>query len=222
MKFVCSLSFLACLMAAQPALCQDRTDAAPSDPFSLQRYVSASAGFASVGANTGTFAAEYGDRVTRNSLAYANLSYFDNLMTDEMRDHLAAAASSITAITWVNRSFSGRDRGIAFTAGGKYQPGTRVRPYVGGGAGAIWIKRTVTERTLGDVSLQLAPLAWYGDGLVSTGSTDATRPLGEVVGGVGFVTRNMYIDVGYRFRRVFRTATDVDLSQVAVGIGAKW
>lgn len=222
MKFVCSLSFLACLLAAQPALCQEPTDSAPSNPFLLQRYLSASAGVASTGSSTVTFAAEYGEQVTRNSQAYANFSYFDNVMTDQMRDNLAAAAASITAITGVSRSFSGRDRGLAFTAGGKYQPGTRVRPYIGAGAGALNIERTITEGTLGDVSLAFTQQTSYGDGVVTAGSTNATKPLAEVVGGVGFVTRNMYIDVGYRYRHVFHTATDLDLSQVAVGIGAKW
>jgi opacity protein-like surface antigen len=151
-----------------------------------------------------------------------NLSYFDNVMADQMQDNLASAAASIMAITGVNRSFSGRDRGLAFTAGGKYQPGTRVRPYIGAGAGALHIERTITEGTLGDVSLEFAQQTWYGDGIVSSGSTTAIKPLAEVVAGVGFVTRNMYIDVGYRYRRVFHTATDVDLSQVGVGIGAKW
>jgi opacity protein-like surface antigen len=223
MKFVCSLSFIACLLAAQPALCQERTDSGPSDPFLMQRYLSASAGVASLGPNTATFAAEYGEKVTRNSQAYVNFSYFDNVMTDQMRDNLAVAADSITAITGVSRSFSGRDRGLAFTAGGKYQPGTRIRPYIGAGAGGFNIERTVTEGTLGDVSLAFAQeMSYFGDGNVPAGSTTVTKPLAEVVGGIGFVTGNMYIDVGYKYRHVFHTATDLDLSQVAVGIGAKW
>ena len=222
MKFVCSLSFLACLLAAQPALCQERTESAPSNPISLQRYVSGSFGVASIGSDTVTVAAEYGEKVTRNSQAYANVSYFDNVMTDRMRDNLAAAAASIKAITGVSRSFSGRDRGLAFTAGGKYQPGTRVRPYIGVGGGAFNIERTITEATLGDVSLEFAQQTAYGDGVVTGGSTNVTKPLAEVVAGIGFVTRNMYIDVGYRYRHVFHVATDIDLSQVAVGIGAKW
>ena len=222
MKSVCSLSFLACLLAAQPALCQEQTDSAPSNPYLLQRYVSASAGVASIGSNRVTIAAEYGEKVTRNSQAYVNLSFFDDVMTDQMRANLAAAAASIKAVTGVNHSFAGRDRGVAFTGGGKYQPGTRIRPYIGAGAGGFNIERTITEGTLGDVSQAFAQQTSYGDGVVTAGSTNATKPLAEVVGGIGFVTRNMYIDVGYRYRHVFHTATDVDLSQVAVGIGAKW
>jgi opacity protein-like surface antigen len=225
MKFACSLSFLACVLAAQPALCQERTDSALSDPFLIQRYLSASTGVASPGANksnTLTFSAEYGEKVTRNSQAYVNFTYFDDVMTNQMRDNLAAAAANIKAITGVSRSFSGRDRGLAFTAGGKYQPGTWIRPYIGAGAGAFNIERTITEGTLGDVSLAFAEQTPYWDGVVSRDSMNATKPLAEAVAGIGFVTRSMYIDLGYRYRHVFHTATDIDLSQVVLGIGAKW
>ena len=222
MKFLCSFSFLACLLAAQPALCQERTESAPSDPFLLQRYFSGSTGVASFGSNTVTFAAEYGEKVTKNSQAYANFSYFNNVMTDEVRANLAAAAAGITAITGESRSFSGRDRGMAFTAGGKYQPGRRVRPFIGAGAGAFNVERTITDSSLGDVSLGFAEQPWFWGGAVPAGSTSATKPLAEAVAGVGFVTRNMYIEVGYRYRHLFHTATDINLSQVAVGIGAKW
>jgi opacity protein-like surface antigen len=191
----------------------------------MKRYLSASTGIASPGANrsnTPTFAAEYGEKVTRNSQAYVNFNYFDDVMTNQMRDNLAAAAASIKAITGVSRSFSGRDRGLAFTAGGKYQPGTRVRPYIGAGAGGFNIERTITEGALGDVSLAFAEQTSYGDGIFTPGFTNATKPLAEAIAGIGFVTGNMYMDVGYRYRHVFHTATDIDLSQVAIGIGAKW
>ena len=222
MKFVYSFSFISCLLAAQPALCQERTESAPADTFLLQRYLSASTGMASFGSNTVTFAVEYGEKVTRNSQAYANFSYFNNVMTDKVRDNLAAAAAGITAITGESRSFSGRDRGMAFTAGGKYQPGRRVRPYIGAGAGAFNVERTITDGSLGDVSLGFAEQPWFWGGAVPAGSTSATKPLAEAVAGIGFVTRNMYIEVGYRYRHLFHTATDINLSQVAVGIGAKW
>ena len=118
--------------------------------------------------------------------------------------------------------FHDRTQGMAFTAGGKYQPGRRVRPYLGAGAGAFNVERTITETSLGDVSLGFAQEPVYWGGVVPAGSTNATKPLAEAVAGIGFVTRNMYIDVGYRYRNVFHTATDIDLSQFAVGIGAKW
>jgi opacity protein-like surface antigen len=222
MKFACSLAFVATVVAATPALAQDtETNRLRDAP--LRRYVAAVVGAAAVGTErVPTIAAEYGESITRNSQAYVALSYFDNVMTDRMRDNLLAAAETIRVITGASRTFSGRDRALAFTAGGKYVVGTSIRPYVGAGAGALNIRRTITEVSLGDVTQAFAEQTGFGDGVVSAGSTEATKPMAEVVAGVGFVTRNMVLDVGYRYRRAFHTATTLDFSQVAVGIGAKW
>ena len=222
MKFAGSLAFIVTLVAATPALCQEtETDRLRDAP--LRRYVAAVIGAASVGTETvPTIAGEFGESVTRNTQAYVTLSYFDNVMTDRMRDNLIAAGESVRLVTGTSRTFSGRDQALAFTAGGKYVAGTRVRPYIGAGAGAINIRRTITEVSLGDVTEAFSQQTGFGDGVVSAGSTEATKPLLEVVGGIGFVMRNTYLDVGYKYRRAFHSATTLDFSQVAVGIGAKW
>jgi opacity protein-like surface antigen len=189
----------------------------------LRRYVAAFGGAATIGSETNaTIGGEYGESVTRNSQAYANLTYFDNVMTDRMRDNLVAASDYIRLLTGDTRTFSGRDRGLAFSAGGKYVVGTRVRPYIGAGAGAIRIQRTISENSLGDVTVAFAQQTGFGDGVVSAGDVKATKPLVEALAGVGFVTRNAYIDIGYRYRRAFHSATTLDFSQVTIGIGAKW
>jgi hypothetical protein len=223
MKLACSLTFFAALLAATPAFSQESSDSDRLRNAPLRRYVAAIGGAATVGSETvPTLAGEYGESITRNSQAYMNLSYFDNVMTDDMRDNLVAAADAIKLITGTTRTFSGRDRGLAFTFGGKYVGGTRVRPYVGAGAGGIRIDRTIMESTLGDVTLAFAQQTGLGDGVVNAGETKATKPLVEALGGVGFVTRNAYIDIGYRYRRAFHSATTLDFSQVTIGIGAKW
>jgi hypothetical protein len=84
------------------------------------------------------------------------------------------------------------------------------------------IRRTITEASLGDVSQAFATQAGLGDGVISAGITRELKPLAEVVAGVGFVLKNTYVDVGYRYRRAFHSATTVELSQVVFGIGAKW
>ena len=222
MKFACSLAFVATLVAASPALGQGSAETDRLHDAPLRRYVSAVAGAISVGSETSpTIAAEFGESVTRNSQAYATLSYFDNVMTDQMRDNLAAAAENVRMVTGLSRSFTGRDEAVAFTAGGKYVFGTRVRPYLGAGAGIIHIERTIGEISLGDVTRAFEQTG-FGDGIVSAGLTEATKPLGEVVAGIGFVTRNAYFDIGYRYRRAFHVATDLNFSQVSFGIGAKW
>jgi hypothetical protein len=222
MKLVCSLAFAVSLLAATQALGQEvETDRLRDAP--LRRYVAAVVGAATVGSQTApTIAAEFGESVTRNSQAYVSLSYFDNVMTDRMRANLAAAAETIELITGTTRSFTGRDHALAFTAGGKFVVGTRVRPYIGAGAGAINIHRTINETSLGDVTEAFAEQTGFGDGVVTAGLTEAIKPLGEVVAGIGFLTGNAYFDIGYRYRRAFHVATPVEFSQVTVGIGAKW
>ena len=223
MKFVCSLAFVALALAPRPVLAQEASDNDPLRDAPLRRYFAAFGGLVDIGSDTvPTLAAEYGEFMTRNSQAYANFSYFDNVMTDQMRNNLVTAADYIQQITGVRRSFAGRDRGLAMTVGGKYVVGTTVRPYVGAGVGGMQIIRTITEATLGDVSQAFAQQAGLGDGVVSAGVTREMKPLGEVVAGVGFVTRKAYIDIGYRYRRAFHSATTIELSQVSVGIGAKW
>lgn len=220
MNRVPSLAFVVSLLAVTPAFAQDAGSGAN---LPLQRYVAAVGGAASVGSETiPTLAGEYGERVGSHAQAYVNLSYFDDVMTDRMRDNLVAASDAIMRVTGTSRSFSGRDQGLAFTAGGKFVAGTRVQPYIGAGAGAIHIRRSITESSLGDVTTAFAGQTGFGDGVVSAGFTKATKPLTEVVAGVGFVTRRTYVDVGYRYRRAFHTGTTLDFSQVVVGIGAKW
>ena len=223
MKFVCSLAFVALALSARPVLAQETSDNDPLRNAPLRRYIAAFGGIADTGSeNVPTLAGEFGESVTRNSQAYANFSYFDNVMTDQMRANLVAASNYIEQITGVRRSFAGRDRGLAMTVGGKYVVGTTVRPYVGAGVGGMQIRRTITEATLGDVSQGCAQQAGLGDGVISAGVTRELKPLAEVVAGVGFVARKTYVDIGYRYRRAFHSVTTVELSQVSVGIGAKW
>lgn len=222
MKLVRPFAFLALVLVASPAMSQERSSS-PAAPLPLQRYIAAFAGAADIGSDiTPTFAGEFGESVTRNAQAYATFTYFDNVMTDKMRDNLVAAGNYVQQVTGVSRTFTGRDRGLGLTFGGKYVVGTTVRPYVGAGGGWLHIKRMISESSLGDVSAAFASQAGLGDGVITAGFTEETKPLAEAVAGIGFVTHNTYIDVGYRYRRAFHSATTLELSQVVFGIGAKW
>jgi hypothetical protein len=222
MKVVGSLLFFMSLLAfASPALCQQPADNASGNKAPLQRYVTGEIGAISAGSTTMTLATEYGETVSRHSQAYVNLSYLDNVMTQTMEDNLVAAGQTLTLVTGTPYTFSGRDRGIAFTGGGKFVAGSSVRPYIGAGGGVLNIHRKIDELSIGDVSNVFAQTG-LGDGVVNADNTTAIKPLVEVVGGVAFLAGKAYIDVNYRYRRAFHTPTTLDFSQVAVGIGAKW
>ena len=98
---------------AGPAFSQ-RADATPAEPFSAA-YVSAFTGASFASETKATFAGEYGERVTDHVQAYANITHFDDLMSDAMRDRLAMAAAELTDLTGEAWDFSGRDRGLAVT-----------------------------------------------------------------------------------------------------------
>lgn len=220
MKVVGSMLFSMSLLAfATPAFCQQPADAS-GNKVPLQRYVTGEIGAVSAGSTTMVLATEYGETVSRHSQAYVNLSYLDNVMTQTMEDNLVAAGDALTLVTGTPYTFSGRDRGIAFTGGGKFVAGSSVRPYIGAGGGVLNVHRKVDELTVGDVSVAFAQTG-LGDGVVNGGTT-SIKPLLEVVGGVAFLAGKAYIDVGYRYRRAFHTPETFDFSQVSVGIGAKW
>jgi hypothetical protein len=178
-----------------------------------------------------TFAVEYGERLHRDVQAYANLSYIENLMSDRMDANLVAAGATLTALDGVLWEFAGRDRGLAFTVGGKFlMPiNSRLRPYVGAGFGLLNLKRRITERDLGDVTDEYFLLGDLGvpsenlnDGRMRFGESAVTKPLGEVMLGVGGALGRAYVDVAYRYRHGFHSFEPVKFSQVTFGIGAAW
>jgi hypothetical protein len=223
MKFAQSivLAWVGVVALATPALCQQTTDGADrSEP----RYLTANVGGAVLDSETvATFAVEYGERISRHVQAYANLSYVDNVMTDTMRDNLVLAADALTTVSGSTYTFSGRDRGLAFTAGGKLVvPGRTFRPYAGAGIGGIQLRRTIHEASLGDVTTSFVTETGLSDGVLNVGDDTTSKPLGEIVAGVGINARKGYIDIGYRFRKVFHTSTPIDFSQLGVGFGIRF
>jgi opacity protein-like surface antigen len=169
------------------------------------------------------FAVEYGDNFHRNGQAYVALSYFENLMKQTLRDDLSTLGTDLSTLTGTPWDLQGRDRGVALVGGGKYLLGSgNVRPYLGGGAGIISLRRTVTEARLGDVRAAIFNDFSVGEVDLSLAPASLTRPLVEAAFGVGIVKGNTYFDIGYRYRRAFRLADNLDFSQLSVGIGYKF
>jgi len=154
------------------------------------------------------FAVEFGERLHRQVYAYANLRYINDLMSEQMKSSLEAASEG----TGLN--LSGRDRGLTFTIGAKYMfpPKLRFRPYVGGGAGAINLKRYIANQTFGD-------LISY-DGIFNVGESSATFPMGEaIIGFSGAASNRTYLDVSYRHGWAFNTPQSLEFGQLTVGVG---
>jgi hypothetical protein len=171
-----------------------------------------------------TFAVEYGDDISPNVQAYLTLSYFENLITQNLRDDLAELSAALTATSGVLWNLHGSDRGVTLVAGGRYLPVTSglIRPYVGGGAGIINLDRSIADPRVGDVTV--AVLNEFGVGTLALADDDGiTRPLIEGMAGVSFYSGPVYVDVGYRYKRAFRINTDqLGFSQGIVGVGYRF
>src|SRR5688572_8030924 len=149
MKCLKALAFVPVVLAAwaTSAQAQEVQPADISPPFYLEGIGGAALtrDFSDVAP---AFAVEFGERLHRQVYAYANLRYINDLMSEQMVANLQAAGAA------TGLDLSGRDRGVTFTAGAKYifPPMLRFRPYVGGGLGAVNLKRYITDQTLGDVT----------------------------------------------------------------------
>ena len=168
--------------------------------------------------------AEAAENVRPDIQVYLTATFYDDVMSEEARDMLAAASAAMTSATGTTWEFSGRDKARSVSLGVKYLVPTAsgVRPYIGGGFGVINLRRVITEQRLGTVTD--AYLAQFGapDGLIDPTQSNTNRPMGELAGGVGFVVRRAYVDFGFRYRTVFHSPGQVNLSQAGVSLGLKF
>jgi hypothetical protein len=206
---------------AASALCQEagRNTASSAEQ---RGYVSAAVGMEFDPPTRPVFSLEYGDNLHRDVQAYATFSYFENLMQRSFENELAETAQAVTSLTGTRIEFQGRDRGLVFAVGGKYLiPGSRiVRPYAGGGAGVLNIRRTIHDPRLGDVTK--AVLGDFGLGEVDFTAVSVTKPMLEAAVGVGIVAGQTYIDLGYRYRHAFHLNEGFEFGQLSAGIGLKF
>ena len=188
-----------------------------------QWYIAAIGGAVSRPPAEPVFGVEIAQNISNHGQAYATFSFVENLMGQSLRDGLDDRAARLTTLTGDTWSFTGRDRGVAFVAGGKYVLGSgTVRPYVGAGAGTIHLKRTVLEARVGDVTRAVFNDYQLGDGDLSLATEGVTRPLVEAAFGVGIGSGRTHFDIGYRYRSAFRMASKLDFSQVTAGIGYRF
>lgn len=216
-------SLLLMLLVAVPAFAQQPAPA----PRPLRGYLIGGGG-ASMGSTAQTavtLSAEIAENMTRNIQVYMSAVYYENIMSDAATNQLAVVGNTLTVLTGTPWVFDGRDKGRSFTFGAKVlMPATpSVHPYVGGGFGALNVRRTISEQSRGNITN--AYLASFGspDAVIDPTNTDTTHPMGEVAAGVGAVVKRAYVDVGYRYRKAFHTgAQSFDISQLGASVGVKF
>jgi hypothetical protein len=223
MSWFKTTSLLLMLLVAVPAFAQQPAPA----PRPLRGYLIGGGG-ASMGSTAQTAVtlnAEIAENMTRNVQVYMSAVYYENIMSDAATNQLALVGNTLTALTGTPWVFDGRDKGRSFTFGAKVlMPATpSVHPYVGGGFGALNVRRTISEQSRGNITN--AYLASFGspDAVIDPTNTDTTHPMGEVAAGVGAVVKRAYVDVGYRYRKAFHTGPQsFDISQLGASVGVKF
>jgi hypothetical protein len=179
-------------------------------------YVAAVGGSVYDPRTTPSIGIEVGDAIGGNIEAYATLSYFHDLMDGALRDDLALLSEALTSTTGRPWALRGRDRGIGFIVGAKYVGGRGARPYIGGGIGALNLRRRITDRQAGDVTAATLSEFGIGDAGLAHG---VTKPLIEGAAGLGVDMGAARLDFGYRYRRAFELSESLDFSQFTVGVG---
>jgi opacity protein-like surface antigen len=223
MRMLKSVSFLVAALVAVPAFAQQP---APPNTDRLRGYLVLGGGTSiNTPENSLMINAEIAENVIPDLQVYLGAAYFDNVMSQTARDQLAQTGATLTALTGNPWVFQGRDRARSFTLGARYlvPTSTAVRPYVGGGVGAINFRRTIREASRGNITE--AYLAQFGaaDGVVDSTQSNTTRPMAELAVGVGAAVKKAYIDVGYRWRKAYHTLEDnFEISGVGVSAGLKF
>ena len=216
-RYLSRVLFLVLLTATAAAAQQGR-------PASLENgYMTGAAGASFGDKQAATFSLEIAERIGSRVEAYAAFNYFDDLLNNQAASDLDELGLFLTDLHNEVWEFHGRDRGLAFSGGAKYllSRGPRFRPYVGGGPGVLNLRRTVTERTLGNVTDPLLVTFGAPDGFIDASEVSTFRPFAEFVAGVGIAAGRTYVDVGYRFRNVFRVDS-FTFSQFSVGVGMRF
>lgn len=218
-----SVSLVPCLVLLTATIATAQQDRAAAQPPLDNGFMTATMGASFSDTRAATFGIEIAETLHPRVQAYAAFNYFDNLFNDQASSDLVDLASYLTRITGDPWEFSGRDRGLSFSGGAKYllSQGPTFRPYIGGGPGVLNLQRTISERTLGDVSDPVLVVFGAPDGFIEASEESTFRATAEFVAGVGMAHGRTYVDVGYRYRKVFHVES-FSFSQFTVGVGMRF
>jgi hypothetical protein len=168
--------------------------------------------------------AEFGERIVDWVDAYLNFSWVRDITTSEQQLRLQEASAAWTLATNRPWLFTGQDQGLTLTYGAKalFPRGSPVRAFAGVGAGGLWIRREITEATLGEITREYSRTYGETDQNVGIGGSYALKPLVEFSVGVSAGAGRLYADVSYKRRRAFRTETRIDFDQFTGSVGVRF
>lgn len=219
-----SFGLVACVVSMSASVAFAQAPVSQTTPFQ-RGYMTGTAGASFGDQQTATFGVELADHINRHVQAFVSFNYFDDLITDSAQsglDNLGATLTRLTATPW---EFAGHDRGLLFSGGAKYlfANGSNVRPYLGAAPGVLNLRRTIVETHLGEMSDEVFSVFGATGGVIDAAQSSTYKPTAEFLAGVGIAAgRRTYVDVGYRYRRVFKTDEPFRFSQLNVGIGMRF
>jgi hypothetical protein len=59
-------------------------------------------------------------------------------------------------------------------------------------------------------------------GVIDAADSSTYKPTAEILAGVGIAAGRTYVDIGYRYRRVYKTEEPFRFSQFNVGVGMRF
>ena len=218
-----SFGLVACVVLMSASVAFAQAPVTQTSPFQ-RGYMTGTAGASFGGQQTATFGVELADHINRHVQAFVSFNYFDDLITDSAQsglDDLGATLTRLTATPW---EFAGHDRDLLFSGGAKYlfANGSNVRPYLAA-PGVLNLRRTIVETHLGEISDEVLAIFGATGGVIDAAQESTYKPTVEFLAGVGIAAdRRTYVDVGYRYRRVFKTDEPLRFSQFNVGVGMRF
>jgi opacity protein-like surface antigen len=204
-------------MSAAVAFAQAPVSSQPLD----RGYMTGTIGSSFGDYQTPTFGVELAQQINPHVQAYVGFTYFDDLISDSAQSDLDDLGAWLTRLHGSPWEFTGHDRGLLFSGGAKYifANGSPVRPYLGAGPGLINLRRTIVESRLGDVSDEVLNTFGAPGGVIDAEESSTYKPAAEFLAGVGIAVGRTYIDVGYRYRHIFKSDDSFKFSQFSVGVG---
>jgi opacity protein-like surface antigen len=218
-----SFVLVPCVVLMTAAVAPAQAPVAQTSPFE-RGYMTGTAGAAFGDQQTATFGVELADHINRHVQAFVNFTYFDDLITDSAQSELDDLGATLTRLTGTPWEFAGHDRGLLFSGGAKYlfANGSNVRPYLGAAPGVLNLRRTIVESLRGDLSDEVLSVFGAPGGVIDAEQSSTYKPTAEFLAGVGIAAGRTYVDVGYRYRHIFKTDDSFKFSQFSVGVGMRF
>jgi hypothetical protein len=163
----------------------------------------------------GIFGASVGGYATPRLQIFGEVGRMTNVLPKSVQADVDDAASLLSFYTGERWDFNAKAPATYFGGGVKVllSQSAGARPYVTGGGGMANIKTSIKEIDFGEVTDDLVE-----QGLLDESDLKTTKAYMSAGGGVIVSVGRMYVDLGYRFNRIFVVDSNVSRVYAAFGV----